>query len=391
MFVTPHAVMAQGIPPSPPRARLVEELRLNAEVHDFPAVTRVWVGPRGQIVVPIQQDMQLRIFDSTGVLLNRTGRRGSGPEEFRSLGQFGWIADSMFVVDGQLRRVSYLSPDGKPLRSTLHWSPTSDPGAMATASAPLSQRISYFQPLAISGNGVVLGGANLRPPPGEEGSPFGALVVVRLDPDGRLTELLTIPSADDERWTLRLDSWGFGIPFTLWPQSAVSSRGDRVAHLWSAATSRAGGTFTVSSFRADGDTVFVRTFPFIGVPIPQSVRDSALAAMLPRPGRPTEGPLELHQRRQALTRTRIPPVYAGVEYFVLGLDGTIWVALRRTSEGTPLVALDADTGEPVAQVVLPPGVRLRQATRTRAWVTEADDDGVASVVRYRIEGVPRAR
>src|SRR5688572_31361827 len=43
VMVTPYAAAAQGVPPSPPRARLVEELRLDAEEHDFPAVTRVWV------------------------------------------------------------------------------------------------------------------------------------------------------------------------------------------------------------------------------------------------------------------------------------------------------------------------------------------------------------
>lgn len=48
-----------GAQPTAPRLTLAEELRLDAGTEDFP--TRVLVGPRGQIVVPINADMQLRV------------------------------------------------------------------------------------------------------------------------------------------------------------------------------------------------------------------------------------------------------------------------------------------------------------------------------------------
>lgn len=381
----------QGAAPAPPFVRLTEELRLDAEEHDFPAVTRVWVGPRGEIVVPIQQDMQLRMFDSTGLPVARVGRRGDGPGEFRWMGAFGWKADSMFVVDPQLRRVVEFAPDGRVQRTSTHWMPSRQPGATASAGSTLEERLTFFSPTGIAPDGTMLGGASLAPLPGMEREPFGEQVFVRVGADGNPRVLLTIPRSGDPRWSLAIDGFGFDLPFTRFPVWASSFRGDRVVHLWTAATSRTGGTFTVSAFRTTGDTLFVRTYPYVGVPIPQSAKDSALAAMLPRPGQPTEGPADLPQRRQAAARDRMPATYPGVEYLVVGLDATVWVALRATSEGTPVLALDGDTGIPLARILLPRGERLRQAMRTRAWVTRTDEDGIASVVRYRIDGIPRGR
>jgi hypothetical protein len=389
MIVTPYAAAAQGGPPSPPRARLVEELRLDADEHDFPAVTRVWVGPRGILAVPIQQDMQLRLFDANGKAIARVGRNGEGPGEFRFMSWFGSFADTMFVVDSRLRRVTFIAPDGAVLRSTMHWMSSNQWDTKLPADATMEQRVAYFSPSMILADGSSIGGAGLMPRPGREREPFQESVIVRVSPAGVVRVVsLQSPEGGDPRWAFALDGFGIAIPFTLSPTTVFSPRGDRFAHLWTAATSRNGGTWTVTAIRTDGDTIFSRTFPFTGVPIPAAARDSAATAAS---SGMREGPPDLPQRAKALMLERMPPVYAGVEYVVHGQDATIWVALRRTPEGTPVIALDGDSGEPLFQLLLPRGVRLRQGSRTLAWVTEADDDGVASVVRYRIEGIPRPR
>lgn len=388
VLVSPYAASAQGVPPAPPLARLTQDLLLDAEEHDFPAVRIFWVGPRGQIVVPIQQDQQLRIFDSTGTLLARLGRRGEGPGEFQSLSGLGWKADTMVVVDSRLRRFTFVAPEGTLLRSTRYWTPTLGPGMSAAGGASREERLTSFYPYAEQPAGAQVGTGNLAPVPGAARASTGEAVFVRVSHDGRPRVFATIPAFRDPRWSVEVDIFGFALPFALTPQSAVSVTGERFAHLWSAATSPAGGTWTVTAMRDTGDTLFVRTFPFSGVRIPAAVRDSVLAAMLREPN---EGAADLPQRRAAISRDRMPPVYPGVEYLLHGLDRSIWVALRPTAEGTPVVMLDGDTGEPVARVLLPRGERLRQATRTRAWVTRMDDDGVASVVRYRITGIPPGR
>lgn len=383
----PYAARAQGVPPAPPFARLTQELLLDAEEHDFPAVRAVWVGPRGEIVVPIQQDQQLRIHAPDGKLVARIGRRGEGPGEFQSLSGLGWKADTMVVVDSRLRRFTYLAPDATVMRSARYWMPAFRPGGTVRDGATREERIWGFYPYTERPDGSQVGTGNLAPLPGAARSATTDAVMVRVSPDGRPTWLATFPPFRDPRWSVELDIFGFSLPFALTPQWEVSVTGERFAHLWSAATSAAGGTFTVSAFRG-GDTLFVRTFPFVGVPIPAAARDSALAAILREP---SEGAADLPQRRVAVSRERMPPAYAGVAYLVHGLDRSLWVALRATAEGTPVLVLDGDSGEPLARILLPRGERLRQATRNMAWVTRMDDDGIASVVRYRITGIPDGR
>lgn len=389
LLAIPYVLDAQGVPPTPPLARLEEELLLDAATHDFPAVTQVWVGPRGQVVVPIRQDLQLRLFDPSGAPLARVGRSGEGPGEFRSLGQVAWKGDTMLVVDSRLRRITYLAPDGRLLRAERYWTPDREASraAAAAAQARPESRIFSFYPMGELADGTQLGTSNLERAAGAPRSAFGENVFVRVTPAGAPTVLFRLPGGD-ARWSIELDGFGIFVPFAIAPDYQIAPRGDRLVHLWGEAASRTGGTFTVTALRTDGDTLWVRTYPYVSPLVPAASRDSAVTAL----GRAMmEGQPDLPQRMQALARDRMPAHWPGVEYFVHGLDRTVWIALRRTESGTPVLVLDGDTGEPVARIELPRGERLRQASRTQAWVTRTDDDGVASVVRYRVVGMPGGR
>ena len=139
-------------------------------------------------------------------------------------------------------------------------------------------------------------------------------------------------------------------------------------------------------FRAMGDTVFSRRYPFRGVPIPKRAVDSALAAFVPSSGRPTEGPPDAPQKWQAMARDRMSSWYIPVETVTLGLDQTIWVGMRLTEAGRAYLILNG-RGDPIGSLLLPRSSRLRQANASHVWVTETDDDGLTSVVRYRIQAL----
>lgn len=79
----------------------------------------------------------------------------------------------------------------------------------------------------------------------------------------------------------------------------------------------------------------------------------------------------------------MPPVYAPVQAMVVGLDGTTWLTLRDSDEGRVVLILDP-RGDVIGRIVLPEGATLRHATRSQIWVTQADADGLVSVVRYRV-------
>src|SRR5262245_36167688 len=101
-----------------PRASVTEDLRLDANREDFSVVRRVLVGPSGEIVVPLPQDRQLRMYDSTGVEIARVGRQGEGPGEFQTLTEFRWSVDTLWVYDNQARRITHLAGDGGLLKTT---------------------------------------------------------------------------------------------------------------------------------------------------------------------------------------------------------------------------------------------------------------------------------
>src|SRR5690606_8416264 len=83
---------------SPPQVTLREDLRLDANAEDFSAVTRVSIGPRGQIAIPLYRDLHVRLYDADGRRIATVGRRGSGPGEFGSLTALGWIRDTLWVL-----------------------------------------------------------------------------------------------------------------------------------------------------------------------------------------------------------------------------------------------------------------------------------------------------
>lgn len=372
---------AESPAPEAPLLQLTQELRLDADTEDFSAVGRIYVGPRREIVVPLRQDMQIRIYDSTGARIAAIGRQGEGPGEFRSLGLVGWVADTLWVYDIRIQRLTFVSPAGEYERSvSLPWAMSGD----TITAAGVTGRMGFASPLALFTDGTMLAEARLMPLNEQQPDsdwPARVFVLATFDGDARLVQ--QPPSYEDERWFMTVAGFGRSIPFAGRPLFAVSPDGQRFAHLVTEVTSSEGGTYTLSMFNGSGDTAFVRSYPFRGVPIPQSAADSAIEAERNTGGR--EGPSDLNERFARVARERMPPVYAPVQAMVLGLDGTTWLTLRDSDEGRVVLVLDA-TGDVIGRVVLPERATLRQATRSQIWVTQADANGLVSVVRYRVHG-----
>jgi hypothetical protein len=358
-----------------------EELRLDANAEDFSSSVRVLVGTRGEIVVPLSQDGQLRIYDSTGRRIAAVGRRGQAPGEFQSLGRVGLKADTFWVHDARARRFTYVAPTGEILRTG------SLPGSLAgiTPFSPV-QGFGLITAVGINADGSML--AMGRRMEGEVGrfniDPNDE--VLNISVSGEIRGVAQAPSLQDERWNMEVAGLGRSVPFAARPHAAFSSDGSRFAFLTTDLTSDEGGTWTITVYRANGDTAFTRTFPFHGVPIPGDARDSAAAAEIRPPGSPTEGPPDLDIRFQKLALERMPPVYPPLQALLLGMDETAWITLRDTAGVRTTHVLDA-RGELVGTVALSTRSTIRQAMSTRIWVTEVDDVDLASVVRYRVRGI----
>jgi hypothetical protein len=92
----------------------------------FGAITGAIRLSNGIIVISDGKSMELRFFSSNGKHLTTTGRRGSGPGEFRIIAPIQRCAgDSVFAYDPAQQRVSVFTPEGKYSRSleVRRWSP----------------------------------------------------------------------------------------------------------------------------------------------------------------------------------------------------------------------------------------------------------------------------
>ena len=357
-------------PDDPPQSEvgaweLVEDLRLDANAEDFSVVRRVFVGPQGEIVVPEPQDSRVRVYDSTGTLVAAVGRRGEGPGEFQHLGSVFWAADTLVVWDARLHRVTYLRPDGTVFRTATV------PFRAPTWGAGSS--FNTFNPWAVDDQGAMLGVAYADDVSIGGRRERARLVVLRVSRDGEPSVVAVPPRSDDERWNVTISGLTNPVPFAFRPWPEIAPDGSRFLFM-TTDQSTLDATYNLTLVRPTHDTVFTRSYPYTAEPIPDSAMDRGIAGMVPENN--------LARRFRAQARERAPVVYppTGV---TLGLDGTIWVALRSKDRGTPMHVL-SETGDPIASLVLPKRSRIQQASMTHVWVTEYDPLDLASVVRYRV-------
>ena len=116
--------------------------------YEFTSIAQVL--ERNDSVFVRQQGIQeIRVFDTTGIHLGTIGREGSGPGEFRSLEAMGFIGDTLWSIDGDLRRLSFFSPNGT-LLVTLPYEPVSP---------AIGDGVQFFYPYfkALLDDGSVLG------------------------------------------------------------------------------------------------------------------------------------------------------------------------------------------------------------------------------------------
>ena len=357
-------------PDEPPQSEdveweLVEDLRLDANAEDFSVIPRVYVGPQREIVVPEPQDSRVRVYDSTGTLMVTIGRRGEGPGEFQAVAPVFWAADTLVVFDMQLARATYLLPDGTPARTEAGRFFRPDFGASGADSSFM-----FFTPEAVDEEGAMLGSAYLNVSTGGRRESFGQ-VLLRVSRDGE-PHVVASPPNDEHRMVI-VSGLGNPVPFVFRPRTEIAPDGSRLLFM-TADQSTLDATYNLTLVRPTHDTVFTRSYAYAAEPIPDSAMDRGIAEMVRENN--------LARRFRAQARERAPAVYPPTAV-TLGLDGTIWVALRPTEHGTPVHVL-SETGDPIASLLLPKRTRIQQASMTHVWVTEYDPLDLASVVRYQV-------
>lgn len=368
-----------------PKRQIVEELRLDGATEDFPDIASVMVGPRGQMVVAIFSDQQLRFYDVSGQKVATFGRKGSGPGEFQRMTQRGWIGDTLWQYDVSLRRITFISPSATLLRTDAL--PSNLSAITTTRGGPIpAGSINLFIPTVVAGKRYI-GTAIMAAGRGSDPGPQRILSVPAGDSTGTGSRILigTGPALSQSRAQFRYENgttYAWVVPFTFTPATVFSPDGSRFANI-TAEVGDAGGTYTIVMFSTRGDTIFRREYPFTGTRIPSAAADSMLDGIgIGSDGKPFFPPPATARLRDEI-RPKMPKVYAPWSTLILGSDGTAWAIGREAPDGRTVTAIDPK-GNQLFTVDLPAKTRLVQANRTTLWTIQTDDDDLPSVVRYRI-------
>ena len=84
----------------------------------FSSIGGVTVDREGTAFVFDRRDVTIRAYDADGTLQTKFGGPGEGPGEFRLPTALGFRADTLWVLDIRLRRISLFSRTGEFIRST---------------------------------------------------------------------------------------------------------------------------------------------------------------------------------------------------------------------------------------------------------------------------------
>jgi len=318
----------------------------------------------GSIVVMNGGSQQIRFFDATGTWMRSTGRLGSGPGEFISL---GWLhigtADTLRAYDWGQLRVSVFSPDGRYQRAYM-LGPDGGGGTL--------------RPHSTLANGAIIAstqssvGMNTAP-----GVRRDTSLLLLFDADGRLLDSLgRFPGF--EAWIDRTESSmsaqdrPFGKDLTVVTHGTAVYVGAADAHELTVLT---GSGEDRRTLRWSGPTV----------PISTQMIDAYVAATVERA--PTERRSVISERMRRAPFPSTMPAYAT---FVVADDGAIWVGrylARGQGERQAFDVLDS-AGVALGSVEMPARFSLSQVRRDRVIGIWRDEDDVAHVRVYRLVRKP---
>lgn len=135
----------------------------------------------GRIAVAVGDDRAVRYFDAAGAPLASVGRDGAGPGEFRALALIGSRADSLYVWDAQLDRLTVLAPDATVARTAV------PPAADSGAEAP---RLGWAPIGILGGDGLLLSGRIGASSGDASGLRRDSIPLARATGDGRLAGMV---------------------------------------------------------------------------------------------------------------------------------------------------------------------------------------------------------
>lgn len=162
----------------------------------------------GRLVVANASSNEIRVFDGTGKHLHTSGRAGSGPGEYQSIG--GILlgpGDSVLVSDIPVRRLTVLDGDGNVGRSFSL-------GGMGGQFVPMNGKIDFATPVGWFSDGSVVGmSMSFSIGQTRQGTYRDTMLVIRYGADGAVKDTLGgFPGIEMEQMTFTIQGRSFPAP-----------------------------------------------------------------------------------------------------------------------------------------------------------------------------------
>jgi hypothetical protein len=316
------------------------------------------------------------IVDTTGAISEQFGREGEGPGEFTQINRAGWIADTLWVSDSRLRRISFYTVGQDVLRDVPFYDAIAaghDPGSVHRYPR------TFLFPWAVYGDGSKLMYA-IETDAEAHGDSIAALLSVD-GADTIASVVMRIPGSPDSM-DISYSNAATGVkgsvpvPYSPKPMIAISPDGAWIA----SAVLRDHATFDLVLLDRFGARAWSRTFRHSPRMISVSAVDSAIKTAVGGLG------VQLAGERDYVARQlgeRIPSQYPAASHLFLGTDGSVWVGLW-PSVRREWLRVGSD-GDPMYVVGLQPDIQLMAASATFVWGIRRDSLDVESIVGFRLE------
>lgn len=352
--------------------RLAPEVRMGQDdgsgLPTFTRIISVLPMSDGSVVIADAANREIHIYGPEGEYSHSVGRDGRGPGEFERLTNVGLLGDTLWVLDSGERRITLFSRDGTHLATTRY--------ALGRSSSGLSDRF----PTAVVPGGVALGSASASLASGKAFQDVRRPILLMTLAGEMLDTLAWVPT-EHAHFVLKSDG-GYTFGPQLFTDAGLTVVPPSSTRFFivdrSVATTERNAVFHVTAIETSGDTLWNRSYTYAPKPVEKARADSLLDAQQRRGIRSGYSPGEI---RDAVF---LPDYYTPITSGVAGSDGKLWL---RREEGQPTVEywiLGID-GTLLATVSVPSNLTLMAATDSVVWGIETDEYDVPTVVRYRIE------
>jgi hypothetical protein len=359
-----------------PRWELEEVLRIGSmdgERDSFSRISGVREAPNRESFLLDPGLPGVLVFDARGSFVRRIGRRGQGPGELMAPVSWGIARDTLWIADQRLSRVATFTLAGELIADRSFGGAASSRPTAGGGLAPVH---------------MLPGGGYLAITP--LGPDFRAVApgrvsfqqyLVRLAPN--LTVADTLFHYSVESPAIATGGGGF-IGFSTLFDAPIRIFGPEIQRITIERRAARGearsAAFRITVRSAAGE--HVRSFKYRPIRVPDTVRDSIIAAVREQSrvmGRTAAETAEV--LRFIDLPVNQPPISAAH----LAADGTLWLQREEFAASVRWIVLKPDL-TPLARVYAPQGRRPRLSAvgADAVWAVEKNDLDVESAVRYRI-------